>query len=749
MTSSFKIKGRLRSFLALALALSMLGGYFPQKIFADDSSSGTTMVYIMDNSAYTVNGKLQTMDAKPALIQGRTMLPIKYVAEPLGAEIDWNESSKQVSVLLGSTLIELWLGQSTAKINGSPAAIDPGNPQVKPLIVGGRTMLPLRFVAEALGCEVEWKAATKEITIYKDASAKIPDAGGKSSSGLLGVIDDIGKAVEIKPGNKKIPDLVVNKYKLPDFKQKLPDISVISPKYEKYKLKDDLKKALTSGDTSVTKDTWGKDPAGKTYPVNPSEADVPIVMRLGCGYNVFGNYASVDALKQQVLDVSKLIADQQMVRERYDTYEFPHVISHTIREYSEQMSQKANAGGSFMGFGGQIRTNFSESSTKKTENYFATQSHLVKKYGVYVKGTANLKNYLTPEAKALINDPQVPATALFDIFGHYVLVDTITGGRIDYSITADSTASSSFENFSFAVKAEYNVLFAKANAGAEYEKIKNKQAYIMNRETEFKKYGGGPIYETQVSDPTALANWENSLENQGTLVAFGSAAPRALVPLWDLCSGPNSAARSKYLRDEFEKLNQAEGSKWPSPKYVVAFGAVLGDSEWEARGYCPEGFLVKSGNLNEGTRTKPTGGYSTLTGRTIFLITLSGEEGGAYTDFFMEFPQKKNAYLPREEKVLSHNGNVAKYVRLPADLNDGAPDSLYSASSKDRANHIYLWGTRDKTLPPIREMAVVVGEDPKIAYPGWQVVCWQNTNEPADVNYRTYSPAPVYIVYRR
>ena len=63
----------------------------------------------------------------------------------------------------------------------------------------------------------------------------------------------------------------------------------------------------------------------------------------------------------------------------------------------------------------------------------------------------------------MINDKNIPAKTVF-AFGHYVLVDAITGGRIDYSITASSRASTSFENFKMAAKADFNALIAKASA---------------------------------------------------------------------------------------------------------------------------------------------------------------------------------------------------------------------------------------------------------------------------------------------
>ncbi len=112
-----------------------------------------------------VNGKEQEIDVPPQIIEGRTLLPIRWVAEPLGAEVGWNGVEKKVTVTLKSTTMELWIGKNIARVNGFDTQIDPNNPKVVPMIISGRTMLPVRFVAENLGCEVLWDHLTKTVTI--------------------------------------------------------------------------------------------------------------------------------------------------------------------------------------------------------------------------------------------------------------------------------------------------------------------------------------------------------------------------------------------------------------------------------------------------------------------------------------------------------------------------------------------------------------------------------------------------------
>jgi len=112
-----------------------------------------------------VNGVETQIDVPPQIVEGRTLLPIRWVAEPLGAEVGWDGNEKKVMVTLKNTTIELWVGKNIARVNGNYKFIDSDNPKVVPLIIQGRTMLPVRFVAENLGCKVDWDSNTKIVTI--------------------------------------------------------------------------------------------------------------------------------------------------------------------------------------------------------------------------------------------------------------------------------------------------------------------------------------------------------------------------------------------------------------------------------------------------------------------------------------------------------------------------------------------------------------------------------------------------------
>ena len=117
------------------------------------------------NKVMLVNDTPLEIDVPPTIVEGRTLLPIRWVAEPLGAEVGWDGKERKVTVSLNDTTIELWIGKPLARVNGIEKPIDPNNPRVVPMIINGRTMLPVRFVAENLGADVLWDGATKTVTI--------------------------------------------------------------------------------------------------------------------------------------------------------------------------------------------------------------------------------------------------------------------------------------------------------------------------------------------------------------------------------------------------------------------------------------------------------------------------------------------------------------------------------------------------------------------------------------------------------
>jgi hypothetical protein len=85
--------------------------------------------------------------------------------EELGGSITWNAKTRQATVKARGVTMLLTIGRNTATVNGKRIPIDPANPKVVPVILGSRTFLPLRFIAEQLGLDIAWYAPTRTVSI--------------------------------------------------------------------------------------------------------------------------------------------------------------------------------------------------------------------------------------------------------------------------------------------------------------------------------------------------------------------------------------------------------------------------------------------------------------------------------------------------------------------------------------------------------------------------------------------------------
>ena len=118
------------------------------------------------SSKMTHNSKIVQLDAPPIIVNDRTLVPLRAIAEAFNAQVNWNPDTKQVTVKIGDKTILLTIGNPKASVNGQPVYIDPQNPQVVPIISNSRTMVPVRFIAETMGATVKWNPTDKTIDIF-------------------------------------------------------------------------------------------------------------------------------------------------------------------------------------------------------------------------------------------------------------------------------------------------------------------------------------------------------------------------------------------------------------------------------------------------------------------------------------------------------------------------------------------------------------------------------------------------------
>lgn len=106
------------------------------------------------------DGVVSQKDAAPVIRNNRTLVPIRFITEALGGEVKWNEAAKEVILVIDGKEIRMRIGETLEKYG------------VAPMIIDGRTYVPVRFVADELHAAVVWNEAAKTVTITKDVVEK-------------------------------------------------------------------------------------------------------------------------------------------------------------------------------------------------------------------------------------------------------------------------------------------------------------------------------------------------------------------------------------------------------------------------------------------------------------------------------------------------------------------------------------------------------------------------------------------------
>ncbi|MBC7194649.1 MAG: copper amine oxidase N-terminal domain-containing protein [Caldisericia bacterium] len=133
-----------------------------KKVILSKGSSKIIIELFVGKKSASINGVQKEIDAPPFIKDGRTLVPIRFVAEAFGADVQWDGATKTVKIYLNSKNIKiiLQINNKIAYVNDQKIIL-----YVPPLISNGRTFVPIRFIAESFGAEVKWDGNLKKITI--------------------------------------------------------------------------------------------------------------------------------------------------------------------------------------------------------------------------------------------------------------------------------------------------------------------------------------------------------------------------------------------------------------------------------------------------------------------------------------------------------------------------------------------------------------------------------------------------------
>lgn len=166
MYQSFNIKKLVAFVLATVIICSTFVSAVilsnKPEVFAADSQKVISLQ--IDNPNMTIDGQTTEIDSgygtKPLIVDGRTLVPIRAIIETAGGTVDWNQDTKEVTLKYNENVIRLVIDSTDTYLNDKAEKLD-----VAPAIINNRTMLPIRFISESFGFDVNWDAETKTIEI--------------------------------------------------------------------------------------------------------------------------------------------------------------------------------------------------------------------------------------------------------------------------------------------------------------------------------------------------------------------------------------------------------------------------------------------------------------------------------------------------------------------------------------------------------------------------------------------------------
>ncbi|HET9392288.1 MAG TPA: copper amine oxidase N-terminal domain-containing protein [Candidatus Rubrimentiphilum sp.] len=154
-----------RRLAAAALAASLLAGFAIMPVSAQ-------------NVSVVVNGATVTFDQPPVERAGRVFVPLRGVFERLGASVVY--ANGVINAQGNGRSVHLQIGSTQATVNGQTLTMD-----VAPFVIGARTLVPLRFVAQSLGAAVNWSQSNNTVYIQGNGSAVVPPPNGNPATNVI------------------------------------------------------------------------------------------------------------------------------------------------------------------------------------------------------------------------------------------------------------------------------------------------------------------------------------------------------------------------------------------------------------------------------------------------------------------------------------------------------------------------------------------------------------------------------------
>lgn len=148
----------------IVLILVILACFTGVAIADNNTQNDVTLTLQIDNPIMTVNGNSIEIDTvqntSPIIQNDRTLVPIRAIIEAMGGTVDWDNETQTTTLTYHDNVMKLTINSTIAYLNDVENTLD-----VMPVVINGRTMLPIQFIAESFDFNIEWDKENSLITI--------------------------------------------------------------------------------------------------------------------------------------------------------------------------------------------------------------------------------------------------------------------------------------------------------------------------------------------------------------------------------------------------------------------------------------------------------------------------------------------------------------------------------------------------------------------------------------------------------
>jgi hypothetical protein len=437
--------------------------------------------------------------------------------------------------------------------------------------------------------------------------------------------------------------------------------------------------------------------------VKPLHQLIPGAEFIGCGYNVFGEYANPSAVVGDIFDFTKTKSFTEyayksgakpwsvptpVVVKPFTKTSYRTRSGETILDYSQEWKTDTGLEGGFSFFKGEVEENVDRRERFKVENTFTSVQFNQPLYSLRLDTTLpEARDLLRPDFKKRLDSVESAdeMDALFDTFGTHIVTGIVMGGAIDQISVTDKREIDATVTVSTAAKASLDFII-KIGADTSHSATKDIKEFLKHSSYDHRGVGGDPDLRGIIAgNKDKFEEWVASIHDDPAPIDFISDSTwQSLVPVWKLAK---TATRQEKLEKAYERYAQKKSAEADFIGPVVGRVTVITGGSSEVKPPT-EDFEKIDVDLNR----KAGGDYIFLCLQRITRAELS--QAGEKPVTGLKVVVGKNTPAP------------AGYTRIDVDLN-----------RKAGGDYIYLCYKLGEPEKAIRDIIVIYGNDAAIAAP--------------------------------